>query len=231
MLNTALHDHFYLQNTAIIIFINCFHCHTLPFSFSFTWCRSCHIFTCGHANLWEVRLLVPLSVYCSFCWSICWSVRWSIIGALVCPWWLCQKAWCCDAAVMIVGVCEHGLGEGMNGVVCPCPPIRNDIVTLHHFYVKQQFFTHLCWMLRQSFALCLHQKHRFWYQNWKYCEVLKTLRHSASPHLLPFFFSLLFVSSFLPSSPAVVVAEAPVASVAAKDEAVFPFVQVGGVVL
>ena len=41
---------------------------------------------------------------------------------------------------MIVGVCEHGLGEGMNGVFCPCPPIRNDIVTLRHFYVKQQFF-------------------------------------------------------------------------------------------
>ena len=41
-----------------------------------------------------------------------------------------------DAAVMIVSVREHGMGEGMDGGVCPYPPVHNNIATPHHLLIS-----------------------------------------------------------------------------------------------
>ena len=33
-----------------------------------------------------------------------------------------------------VFACVYGVGEGVDGVVCPCPPVHNFIVTPHHLF-------------------------------------------------------------------------------------------------
>ena len=33
-----------------------------------------------------------------------------------------------------VFACVNGVGEGVDGVVCPCPPVHNFIVPLHHLF-------------------------------------------------------------------------------------------------
>ena len=37
-------------------------------------------------------------------------------------------------------MCVFGVGEGVNGVVCPRPPFRNDIVTRRHLFFIFFFF-------------------------------------------------------------------------------------------
>ena len=34
-----------------------------------------------------------------------------------------------------VFACVYGVGEGVDGVVCPGPPVHNFIVTPHHLFV------------------------------------------------------------------------------------------------
>ena len=82
------------------------------------------LFSCGHATLYEA-----LSVRPSVSWSVTLELKtrktriYDTAVVIVCVW-VCE---------CVAGVVGGGVGVRL-GVGCPCPPVRNDIVTPRHLF-------------------------------------------------------------------------------------------------
>ena len=84
---------------------------------------------------------------------LCWSVDQFVYGDRAEK---CKNAhfWCCHCDCLCMSMCLGWLRVWM-GFVCPCPPIRNDIVTpLHLFCVFSHIYKRscppICWLVGLS---------------------------------------------------------------------------------